>query len=105
MPDIVRWLLAALACYRLAQLIAIDDGPGDVCLRLRSLLGAYRRGADGRPDTSLGRLAACPYCLGMWLALPCAACALWPGITGDLALAVLGLAGAQAALQSVTERE
>lgn len=99
MPSIVRWLLAALSCYRLAQLVALDDGPGDVLLHLRERAGAYQYGSDGRPARSIGRLVACPFCLGMWAALPCAALALWPSAVGDAILAVFGIAGAQAAIQ------
>ncbi len=99
MPELVRWLLAALTCYRLAQFMAIDDGPCDVFLRLRDWAGASTYGQDGRPATSLGRLVSCPYCIGVWAAVLCAAAALWPTMVGDLFLAALGLAGAQAALQ------
>ena len=99
MPEWVRWALAALSCCRLAQLIALDDGPADVFLRLREWAGAYQYGDDGRPETSLGRLVACPYCLGMWFALPCAVLAVWNITAGNIVLAVFGIAGAQAALQ------
>ncbi len=99
MPDLLRWLLAALACYRLAQLMALDDGPGDIFRELRLWAGCHEYGPDGRPKTGLGRLLGCPYCVGVWLALPCAALALRPCPLGDIALAILGLAGAQAWLQ------
>ncbi len=98
-PEWLRWALAALACYRLAQLIALDDGPADWLLRVRDWAGCSRYGEDGRPASSLGRLLACPYCLGVWFAAPCAGLALWPTTIGDVFLAVLGLAGAQAALE------
>lgn len=99
MPEWVRWALAALTCYRMAQLVALDDGPGDVFLRLRERAGAYQYGDDGRPFTSIGRLMACPFCIGVWAAVPCAALALWPSAVGDVILAVIGIAGAQAAIQ------
>ena len=99
MPEWVRWILAALSCYRLAQLVTLDDGPADVFLRLREIAGAYQYGDDGRPARSIGRLLACPFCVGMWLATPCAALATWPSVWGDLVLAVFGIAGVQAAIQ------
>ena len=51
------WALAALAVYRLSQLIAYDEGPGDLLQSFRIWAGCYDRGEDGRPKTSLGRLA------------------------------------------------
>lgn len=99
LPECLRWLLSALAVYRLAQLVSIDDGPADLFLRLRAWAGSMDLGPDGRAATNLGRLLACPYCTGVWLALPCALLALCPTVAGDIALAVLGLAGAQAWLE------
>lgn len=92
-----RNLLLALAVYRLARLIASDDGPGDVCIKLRAKLGAYDYDHKGRAKTSLGRGVSCPYCVGMYAAL-----GLWllPKWTEPV-ITVLGLAGAQAFLQSL----
>lgn len=99
MPEWVRWVCAALACYRLAQLIAIDDGPGRVFKRLRVWAGAYDRNARGEIETSRGQLFACPYCLALWFAIPCLLLALWPTLPGDLFLGWFGLAGAQDLMQ------
>lgn len=87
--DPVRLFLAALACYRLAQLVAIDDGPGDVFRRLRGrfVVGFW------------AGLVHCPYCLGVWWAVPFGVMALVPAPIGDMVLVILGLAGAQAYLQ------
>lgn len=90
--------MAGLACYRLAQLVALDDGPFDLLLRLRGWAGAE----DTPVETGLGRLLCCPYCLGVWFAMLCAALALWPTWWGDVILAVWGLAGVQAALQGAS---
>ena len=91
-----RLLLAALACYRLAQLVAIDDGPGDVFRRLR----IWASGLEN--DTArgfIGALVHCPYCLGLYWAVILAALVIWPRDAGDGVLIVLGIAGAQAYLQ------
>jgi len=85
----VRLVLAALAVYRLAQLIAIDDGPGQVFRRLR---GRFVTG--GMAD-----LVHCPYCLGVWFAALLAPLVLWPCGVGDVLLIALGVAGAQSWLQ------
>lgn len=103
MPEWVRWILAALSCYRLAQLVTLDDGPGDVFAWLREKAGAYQYGNDGRPFTSIGRLMACPFCIGIWAALPCAMMALQHNAASDVILAIFGIAGAQAALQGKRE--
>lgn len=99
MSEPLRLLLAALATYRLAQLVAIDDGPGDVFLRLRVWAGSYEYGQDERPKSNLGRLLACPYCVGVWAALLCALAVALAHPLADAWLVVLGLAGAQAVLQ------
>jgi len=102
MPELLRWVLGAFACYRLAQLLAIDDGPFQAFARLREWAGCGE--IEGvRICTGLGCLLSCPYCLGVSMALLCAACCLWPHRGTDVLLAVLGLAGAQAFLQGPRE--
>lgn len=84
-----RLILAALATYRLAQLVAIDDGPGDVFRRLR---GRFVGG-------TVASLIHCPYCVGVYAAAVCGLLVLWPTRVGDVILVIFGLAGAQAWLQ------
>lgn len=94
-------LLDILATYRLARLISLEEGPGDLLVELRSKLGAYDYSADGRPITSLGRGISCPLCVGVYIAalmlllrgVPCAHYfKLW-----------LAIAGGQSILQKVSE--
>lgn len=91
-------LCAALAVYRLAQLVAYDDGPLHVFAYLR-------QDARGRANTGLwywqhwAELVHCPYCLGVWFALLAALLVAVPTLPGDLLLLWLGLAGAQAYLE------
>ena len=92
----IRLILAALACYRLAQLVAIDDGPGDVFRRFRAWAGSLE---NDRARSYLGGLVHCVYCVGLWFALVLAPAVIWPHDVCDFALIVLGIAGAQAALQ------
>ena len=98
LPGAVRWILAALAAYRLAQLVALDEGPFRVFARLRSWAGCH---PSDLIRENLGELIHCPYCLGVWFGLFCALLALWPAPGGDVILAVFGLAGAQAFLESI----
>jgi hypothetical protein len=84
-----RLILAALATYRLGQLVAIDDGPTDVFRRLRAwAITGW-----------LGGLVHCPYCVQVYAAVVCGALVLWPSGAGDVVLVILGIAGAAAYLQ------
>jgi hypothetical protein len=88
-----RFVVAALATWRVAHLVAREDGPFDVVLSLRA------RAADG----VLGRLMDCPYCLSIWIAMPCA---LAVGNTAaGWALAWLGISGGASLLERLTERQ
>lgn len=55
-----RFLLAALAVWRVTHLLAREDGPWDLLLRLRRALGTGM----------FSRMVACFYCLSVWVALP-----------------------------------
>ena len=57
-----RLTLSVLATWRLSHLIAYEDGPFDVIVRLRARAG----------NGVLGRLMDCPYCLSFWIAAPLA---------------------------------
>lgn len=68
----MNWLiivLLILANYRLARLIAVDDGPNDWLFKLRANLGGYDLDEQGFPDTSLGRGIICAHCVGIWTGL------------------------------------
>jgi len=77
--------LCVLATWRLSHLVAREDGPFDVIVRLRARAG----------DGMLGRLMDCPYCLSLWIAAPAAlllahgfleGCAAWLAISGGSSL-------------------
>lgn len=99
-------LLAILATYRLAQLIAFDDGPYHVFDKFRKELG--RRAAPEQALqivgiwTNLAELFTCPYCLGIWFALPFVFLVGFVNVTGFILL-WLGIAGGQAVLQGRVE--
>ena len=57
-----RFLLAALAVWRVTHLVTNEDGPWD-------LLRKFRHGLGGGVS---GKLASCFYCLSIWVALPLA---------------------------------
>jgi len=58
-----RFLLGALATWRVTHLLVEEDGPGDVVVHLR------RRAGDGW----VGSAMDCFYCLSIWTAAPVAA--------------------------------
>lgn len=96
--DSKRFLIISLACYRLAQLIAYDDGPLWVFDKLRRwtdkkskedlerklsrpLLGPVASKSELEEETrqiekvrgkwqSIADGIHCPFCVGMWLVLP-----------------------------------
>jgi hypothetical protein len=98
LSDGARLLLAALAVFRLAQLVALDDGPFRVFARFRAWAGTH---PNRVVRENLGALVRCPFCLGVWFAAMGAALVLWPSRIGDAFLLVLGLAGAQAFLEGL----
>jgi len=98
MADWSPWLrltIAILATWRVAHLVAREDGPFDLIVRLRAKAG----------NGMIGRLMDCPYCLSLWLAAPCAF-ALTPLAHGAAAwfLAWLAISGGASFLERITER-
>jgi hypothetical protein len=85
-----RFLLAALATWRLAFLLAREDGPGRVFARLRVRLG---RGF-------FGQLFGCVKCVGLWVSVPFAF--FVGGDWVEVAVTWLALAGAAALIDEWT---
>ena len=94
-----RWLLAALAVFRLASILTLEDGPVYVFRNGRRAIGQWAAPRKDDASLSLAELVNCPYCLGVWLAAGALLLVLKPTRLGDLLLGWLGLAGAQAWLQ------
>lgn len=70
-------LVGALACYGFTYTLVRLDGPFDVLLWLRTVLGAYDYGENGRPKRRIGSFVRCPYCVGVWVGLGIS-CLLFP---------------------------
>ena len=82
-----RFALGVFATWRVAHLLANEDGPWDAVLRLRAALG----------DGLWGRLVDCFNCVSLWVAAPVA---LAVGRSaGEWVLAWLALSGAACLLQ------
>jgi hypothetical protein len=84
----VEWfklVLSILAVWRVTHLLQAEDGPWDIIIRIRKLLG----------NSILGSLMDCFYCLSIWLAIPPGFCfgrdwperiMLWLAISGGASL-------------------
>src|SRR5215470_4385746 len=88
----LRFVLAALATWRITHLLTAEDGPGDIIARSRIRLG----------DGILGKLMDCFYCLSIWVAAPTTLLVTrrkweWP-------LVWLALSGAACLLERATEK-
>ncbi len=100
MIDAFQFALLVLVCYRIARLLTKEDGPFEVIKRPRSLIMKWgnkdaRSGRWYGPGAQLAELFACPYCLGMWIALVMAI-TVYPE---QWLLYWLAIAGGQAYLQ------
>jgi hypothetical protein len=88
-PDWLIFLLALLGTYRLAHMIAMEDGPFDAFSAWRDKVGQ---------SSWVGRGLHCPLCLSFWLALPMAlawqvSVISWLGIAGGCLVLHLALYG------------
>lgn len=87
------WLvLGILAVWRIASLVALEDGPADVFARLRESAG----------DGVVGKGLSCFYCLSIWVAAPVAfvIADTWT----ELVLLWLALSGGAIVLHRLTDR-
>jgi hypothetical protein len=88
-----RFCVGALATWRVSHLLAAEDGPADVVVRLR------RRAGESR----IGGLMDCFNCLSVWTAMPVAATvARRPR---DAPLTWLALSGAACLLERATREK
>lgn len=74
LPSFTAIILAAFAVYRVAFMVAREEGPADVFDRLRAAaqrLPAEIIGNRTKPHW-IARGLSCPLCISFWLALPAA---------------------------------
>lgn len=90
MDDWFRFVLGALAVWRVTHLLNAEDGPWDIFIHLRRKIG----------EGFWGALFDCFYCLSLWIAAPFAfvVSAGWL----ERVLAWLALSGAAILLERVT---
>jgi hypothetical protein len=91
-PFWLRFILAVFATWRVTHLLASEDGPGDLIVRVRARLG----------NSFLGRLMDCFYCLSLWLAVPLAFYVAVEAL--DRVIVWLALSGAACLLERATNQ-
>jgi hypothetical protein len=90
-------ILAILSTYRLARMLALEDGPFDLFTKWRAMADP-----DGNQDNWYARGTHCPLCIGFWTAALFAfiLTSLDPAMgRGEFILAWFGIAGASTLLQ------
>jgi hypothetical protein len=88
----VRFVVGALATWRVTHLLVAEDGPADVVVRLRRRAG----------DSWIGDALDCFYCLSVWTAMPIAAAVARN--RREAPLTWLALSGAACLLERATEK-
>jgi hypothetical protein len=89
----LRLVVATLAVWRLTHFLAEEDGPWDIVVRARRMIG----------PGFLGQMMDCFYCLSVWIALPFT---FWVGHGwSEKAILWPALSGGAILLERVTKRE
>lgn len=112
LTEIIRIILAIFTSYRLASLIALEEGPYigwpytpyqiGIFQILRIEAGAYDRDEETEEGKSnLARGLACPLCVGVYISFIVAFLFIFPTTVGDFFLLWMGIAGAQTFLESI----
>ena len=99
-----RIFLAFLTCYRLSELIAIDDGPMFIFKNLRISVAKLAASNPNSPFKSLADFVHCPFCVGVWFSFLLSILVIFPSNIGDAILIIFSIAGAQTFLESVSKR-
>lgn len=106
-PDfLIRLVLAIFTCYRLARLVAKDDGPMFLFEHIRQWVKAK---ADEESYNlgkwhSLSEGLECPYCLGVWFSIPLLLFVIYPMTITDLFMLLMTISGVQAWLWGVVNK-
>jgi hypothetical protein len=94
----MKIILAALATYRLANLLVEEDGPFRIFAIVRERITGKAVVTKREPWKSLSGLVTCHLCAGIWMAALCAILVTAESQAADAFLLIFGLAGAQAFL-------
>ena len=93
MTALEKYLLLVIIVWRVTHLLRAEDGPFDLLLKIRNILG----------KSVIGTMVGCFYCLSIWVGLA-AAC-----IEGDtlreIIILTLYYSGASLLLEKLTNKE
>jgi hypothetical protein len=59
--EVVKYFIIVVVVWRITHLISAEDGPFEVIIKFRKLLG----------NSIFGKLMDCFYCLSVWIGLLC----------------------------------
>lgn len=102
-----RLILAILTTYRLARMVAKDDGPLYFFEHIRQVV---KEKAD-KEVYNLGKWHSlydgitCCYCLGVWVSLPLFLFVIYPTHLSDLFILLTAISGAQAWLWGMVDKK
>lgn len=98
------WLIfLGFVCYRLAELIAVDDWPFFIMNRIRGWVDAKSK-AEQEAGIKKGKWESfsdginCPFCIGFWMAIIIGV--VYAGLTWYTLVYILAIAGVQSWLES-----
>lgn len=92
MTAIEKYILLAIVVWRLTHLICAEDGPFDLIIKLRKLLG----------NSFLGKLMDCFHCLSIWIGLVCGFYA--GGNVMEIIMLTLYYSGVSILLEKITNK-
>ena len=93
MSEIEKYIILVVVVWRLTHLISAEDGPFDLIIKFRKLLG----------NSFLGGLMDCFYCLSIWIGL-LAACYAGSNLQ-EIFLLTLYYSGVSIMLERLTNKE
>lgn len=94
MSAIEKYLIILIVVWRLTHLISSEDGPFDLIIKLRKLLG----------NSFFGKLMDCFYCLSIWIGL-IGACYVAGGNWEEIIILCFYYSGASILLEKITNKK
>ena len=92
MSDLLRYFVIVVVVWRITHLISLEDGPFDLIIKLRKLMG----------NSFFGKLMDCFYCLSIWIGL---LAALYVGKNlEEIVILTLYYSGASLLLEKLTNK-
>jgi len=103
MNSLLRFIILSLACYRLAQLIADDDGPLSIFGRLRQWVDGQAKAEQDQGNGLIWQSVSdginCPFCIGVWIAAVLAV--IFYGFQWYTLVYIFAIAGLQSWLEGI----